>query len=250
MKNSAKLMMTPFIFLFCLTFFNKNASAQKVNYHTYKYGTHQTSMANGYYARPAEVKADGKKYLVTMTIRTKKSLSPYPVIVLSIDNQSPLNVQKKRHGSDYDYQYSFETADLKHEISSKIKINVPGVYKATHNISFVFDNHNLPKLSSASSHHAGHVKNEHENTDNDADVLAQAKRQSQLAAQKQAALAKERMAQNIKNRLDNERNQKMFYYMILGGILTTLVLIVAAVFFVISARSIKKKQPENKKDKK
>ena len=55
------------------------------------------------------------------TIRTKKDLSPYPVRVLTINGQAPLNVVKTRHGSDYDYRYSFRTNNLKRDISSQIK---------------------------------------------------------------------------------------------------------------------------------
>lgn len=112
MQKLIKLISFPFMLLTGLFIFTTVVSAQEINYHTYKYGTHQTSMADGYYARPAQVTVDSKQYLVTMIIRTKKSLSPYPVQVLTIDGQAPLNVVKTRHGSDYDYRYSFRTNNL------------------------------------------------------------------------------------------------------------------------------------------
>ena len=147
MKNIAKIISFPFLLITCLFIFGVTVSAQSVSYRTYKYGTHQTSMADGYYARPAQVVVDDNQYLVTMTIRTKKDLSPYPVRVLTINGQAPLNVVKTRHGSDYDYRYSFRTNNLKRDISSQIKIDVPHVYQATHNITFAFDTTQLPKLT-------------------------------------------------------------------------------------------------------
>lgn len=234
----------------------QTAFAQSINYHAYKYGTHQTSMADGYYARPADVKADGNQYLVTMTIRTKKSLSPYPVKVLSIDGQAPINVVKTRHGSDYDYRYSFRTNNLKHDINSKISIDVPNVYKATHDITFSFDTSNLPKLSdkksSSSTKHSAVVTNTNGGGKNGASgadseaLLAQAQSQSDAAKKKQAALAQQQMAQNSKNQVDNERNQKMFYYTVLGGTISLIVLIIAAVFFVISGRNNKSKKVKDR----
>lgn len=158
MKILTKIISFPFVLLASLFVLSTTVNAQNINYHTYKYGTHQTSMADGYYARPAQIVVDDKQYLVTMTIRTKKDLSPYPVQVLSIDGQAPLNVVKTRHGSDYDYRYSFCTNNLKHMISSQIKIDVPHVYQATHNISFIFNTNNLPKLNIDKKHHTHAVK--------------------------------------------------------------------------------------------
>ena len=51
MKNIAKIISFPFLLLTCLFIFGVTVSAQSVSYRTYKYGTHQTSMADGYYAR-------------------------------------------------------------------------------------------------------------------------------------------------------------------------------------------------------
>lgn len=177
-------------FLFFLVFFIQRADAQAINYQTFKYGTHQTSMADGYYAKPAQIKADGNRYLITMTIRTKKSLSPYPVTVLSVNNEAPINVVKSRNDSSYDYRYSFYTKDPQKEISSKIKIDVPHVYQATHQISFKFAANNLPKLNSKSkskSELAASSKAKTSNVDSSL-LVTQAKKQSELAKKKKTNL--------------------------------------------------------------
>lgn len=244
MGSKLKKILLSFLLICLCLVFGQKVDAQSINYHTYKYGTTQTSMADGYYARPASVVADGKEYLVTMTIRTKKSLSPYPVEVLTIDGQAPLNVVKVRHGSDYDYRYSFRTNNLDRMISSKIRIDVPHVYKATHNISFRFDTKNLPKLTGKKAHvkvmqaPKSNTKNNNQNSDNSA-LLTQAKQQSREVKQKEDALARQKLAQNRKDRQANEHNQRMFYYLILGGSICILILLVAAVFFVLSAKTAK-----------
>ena len=131
--------------------FAKVGHAQSVSYQTYKYGTSTTSMADGYYARPATVTVSNGAYVVTMTIRTATNLSAWPVVVNSIDGQAPQNVTKTQSGGYYLYSYSFTTKDLSGVISSSISINVPGVYKANHNISFKFDTSSLPALSGSTS---------------------------------------------------------------------------------------------------
>lgn len=245
MKKVAKNL---FILLFLglyLIFNAHQVSATSVKYHAYKYGTHQTSMAVGYYAQPAQIVADDGEYLVTMTIRTKKSLSPWPVKVISIAGQSPLNVVKTRHGSDYDYRYSFKVASLKNEVSSKIKIDVPKVYRATHMISFSFDQAALPKLTGKKSESVKRSKQQMSNSkaDNgiaDAELIAQAKKQSQTAAAKERQLAHDRLLLNKQNQQANERNQKMFYYTILGGTISTLTLLAVAVLVILKIRKDRK----------
>lgn len=69
------------------------------------------------------------------------------------------------------------------------------------------------------------------------EVLAEARRQSLAVKKKQQQLADQKLKQSAKNRLDNERNQRMFIYTIFGGILSLIVLIVGAVFFVLGAKS-------------
>lgn len=250
MTRKLKAVFCSLFFLFLVLGFSQKTSAAAIGYKTYKYGTEQTSMADGYYARPAQVKASGSQYLVTMTIRTKKSLSPYPVKVLTINGTAPLNVEKVRHGTDYDYRYSFYAKNLNKIISSKIKIDVPKVYSATHNISFKFDTKNLPKLKTSKSANAPakktvSVKSKKNNktassdSNADADLLQQAQEQSSQVKKAQAELAQEKMKQNQQNLADNQRNQRLFYYTIAGGILCTIILIIAAVFFVLSAKNRK-----------
>lgn len=83
--------------------FAKVGHAQSVSYQTYKYGTSTTSMADGYYARPATVTVSNGAYVVTMTIRTATNLSAWPVVVNSIDGQAPQNVTKTQSGGYYLY---------------------------------------------------------------------------------------------------------------------------------------------------
>ena len=84
MNRFVKFGLSSFLLFFICLFSAETVLAKDVNYKTYKYGTSQISMADGYYARPAKVVADGNRYLVTMTIRTKHNLSPWPVKVNTI----------------------------------------------------------------------------------------------------------------------------------------------------------------------
>lgn len=245
MKIKQLLILFPLFVLFDLIFFVQVGLAQSINYQTYKYGSHQTSMAAGYYVRPAQITVSGNKYLVTMTIRTKKSLSPYPVKVLTIDGKPPLNVVKTRHGSNYDYRYGFKTNDLRHDITSKISIDVPGIYKAVHNITFSFSTNNLPKLKAS---HSSVTKVENQSNTlstskpdiNQAALIREAKIQFEHNQHLKKKLALAQLAQNKRNQCENEHNQKMFYYMILICVLSTLVLIIAAVGFILSIRIYRK----------
>ncbi|RVU72067.1 MULTISPECIES: NEAT domain-containing protein [Lactobacillus] len=247
MKRVIKILFLPILLCLCLVFSVKRVSAASVNYHAYKYGTHQTSMAVGYYAQPAEVEADGKQYLVTMTIRTKKSLSPWPVKVLSVAGQAPIKVVKTRHGSDYDYRYSFRTSNLKNEVSSKIKIDVPQVYRATHMISFSFDQSALPKLTGKKAKNLptkddqASEKTKADSGVANAELIAEAKKQSQAVAKKEKQLAHDRLLLNRQNQLANQHNQKMFYYTIFGGVISTLILLVVAVLLIMKIRNDHKK---------
>lgn len=226
---------------------NNQVSAADVYYHAYKYGTHENSMAVGYYAQPAQVVADGNQYLVTMTIRTKKSLSPWPVEVISVAGQAPINVVKTRHGSDYDYRYSFKTANLKADISSKIKIDVPNVYRATHMISFAFDRAALPKLTGKKQVVRNDIDQKvttsksNNNSVANSELIVQAKRQSQAVAAKQKQLAHDQLLLNKKNQAANEHNQKMFYYTIFGGIISSLILVAAAVLLILKIHKDQKR---------
>lgn len=134
------------------------ANAQTIAYHPLRYGTNQTSMADGYFVKPANVVVKNHLYYVTMQIRTAKSLSSFPVKVNWVNGKAPLNVRriKDRAGNSHMY-YSFYTNNLKKRINAKLAIDVPKVYKAHHLISFKFSTAGLPSLgrrhSAAVTHH-------------------------------------------------------------------------------------------------
>ena len=238
--------------------FAKVGHAQSVSYQTYKYGTSTTSMADGYYVRPATVTVSNGAYVVTMTIRTATNLSAWPVVVNSIDGQAPQNVTKTQSGGYYLYSYSFTTKDLSGVISSSISINVPGVYKANHNISFKFDTSSLPALSGSTSSTSASGANSSSATaaagvangsssstsgSNDPQLSqklkkleSQASSQSSAAKAKESRLARSTIAQNDRVQEQNQKNQTLYYFVLVGGILGLLIVIAAAVYFVWSAK--------------
>lgn len=124
-----------------------SADAQTIAYHPLRYGTNQTSMADGYFVKPANVIVKNHLYYVTMQIKTAKSLSSYPVKVLWVNGRAPVNVRrvKDRAGNSHVY-YSFYSNNLKKRINAKLAIDVPKVYKARHLISFKFNTTGLPSL--------------------------------------------------------------------------------------------------------
>ena len=164
------------------------AQAVAVNYNALKYGTSETSMASGYYARPAQVNVVNGAYVVTMTIMTNKSLSPWPVVVNSIDGQAPQNVSKTQSGDYYLYSYSFTTNNLNRTISSNINVSIPNVYTANHNISFTFDTSSLPSLTQTQATPASQANNQNQSQAS-ATAGSQANSQSQSQANSQASSA-------------------------------------------------------------
>ncbi|MDM8280654.1 NEAT domain-containing protein [Ligilactobacillus agilis] len=172
---------------FLLLSVNK-AQAVAVNYNALKYGTSETSMASGYYARPAQVNVVNGAYVVTMTIMTNKSLSPWPVVVNSIDGQAPQNVSKTQSGDYYLYSYSFTTNNLNRTISSNINVSIPNVYTANHNISFTFDTSSLPSLTQTQATPASQANNQNQSQAS-ATAGSQANNQSQSQANSQANAA-------------------------------------------------------------
>lgn len=170
---------------FLLLSVNK-AQAVAVNYNALKYGTSETSMASGYYARPAQVNVVNGAYVVTMTIMTNKSLSPWPVVVNSIDGQAPQNVSKTQSGDYYLYSYSFTTNNLNRTISSNINVSIPNVYTANHNISFTFDTSSLPSLTQTQATPASQANNQNQSQAS-ATAGSQANNQSQANSQASAA---------------------------------------------------------------
>ena len=123
------------------------ASAQTIAYHPLRYGTNQTSMADGYFVKPANVVVKNHLYYVTMEIKTAKSLSSFPVKVNWVNGKAPLNVRRvKDRAGDSLLYYSFYANNLKKRINAKLAIDVPKVYKAHHLISFKFSTAGLPSL--------------------------------------------------------------------------------------------------------
>ncbi len=127
------------------------AFAKAINYQALVYGTNKTSMASGYYVRPASVVVKNHKYVVTMRIKTAKKLSSFPVKVISVNGAKPKNVRKvKDSAGNSNLYYSFVTTNLKKRINEKLTVNIPKVYKATHMITFKFSTAGLPSLTSKS----------------------------------------------------------------------------------------------------
>ncbi len=126
--------------------------AQPISYHSLRHATNQTSMAAGYFVRPAQITTSGNHYIVTMDCRTAKNLGSFPVKVLWVNNQAPLSIRKVKDSQGYsNYYYSFPIRNLGPRVIAKLAIDVPGVYKARHLIDFKFSTSNLPSLSSGSS---------------------------------------------------------------------------------------------------
>lgn len=129
-----------------------SAHAQSLDYAALKYGTNKTSMASGYFVHPATVRVQNHAYVVTMDLKTAKKLTSWPVKVLAVDGRAPENVRKvkDRAGNSHVY-YSFTTTNLKRDITARLAIDVPDVYKAKHKLTFRFKTGNLPALNAAAS---------------------------------------------------------------------------------------------------
>lgn len=205
-------------------FSGEKVGAQSVSYQTYKYGTSENSMASGYYARPAEVTVQNGQYLVTMTIKTKKALTAWPVTVLSVAGQSPSNVKKTKDSNFYYYAYSFYSQDLSKAVSSKIKIDVPGTYQATHQISFKFDQASLPSLKKASA--SQKTASQTNNSSSDAAVAKQVldlekevKAKEKKLDKKEDTLAARAQSLNQRSQAVNAASQRNFFFLLFGDIL-------------------------------
>ena len=119
---------------------------------------------------------------------TNKSLSPWPVVVNSIDGHAPQNVSKTQSGDYYLYSYSFTTNNLNRTISSNINVSIPNVYTANHNISFTFDTRSLPSLTQTQATPASQANNQNQSQAS-ATAGSQANNQSQSQANSQASAA-------------------------------------------------------------
>jgi len=149
MRNFPKRWLLSLLVLAAFWLMPTLAHAQSLEFSALKYNTDQTSMASGYFVHPASVTVKNHAYVVTMDIKTAKKLTDWPVTVLSIDGQAPANVRKEKDaaGNSHLY-YAFTTTDLKRDVTAKLSIDVPKVYKAKHLITFKFKTNNLPSLGS------------------------------------------------------------------------------------------------------
>ena len=139
------IILSALFFFICLS---TVSNAKSISYKALLYGTNKTSMASGYFVKPATVRISHHKYVVTMQIKTAKSLSSFPVVVNWVNGEEPKNVRKaKDRAGNSHYYYSFTTTNLTKRINAKLAIDVPKVYKAHHLISFKFSTAGLPKLS-------------------------------------------------------------------------------------------------------
>lgn len=148
--NKLKFLLLIFSFIISiasLSSFETVANAKSVSYKALRYGTNQTSMASGYFVRPATVTVKHHRYVVTMQIKTAKSLSSFPVAVNWVNGEKPQHVRKiKDRAGNSHYYYSFTTTNLRKKINAKLAIDVPKVYKAHHLITFKFNPTGLPRL--------------------------------------------------------------------------------------------------------
>lgn len=238
-----------------LGFFSaEKASAQSVNYQTYKYGTTENSMASGYYARPAEVTVQNGKYLVTMTIKTKKALTAWPVTVLSVAGQAPVNVNKTKDSSYYYYAYSFYSSDLSQVVSSKIKIDVPGTYQATHQISFKFDQSSLPSLKktataakTASSQSSSATSTSGSSSDAAVakqvlDLENEVKAKEKKLDKKEDDLAAKAQSLNRRSQAVNAASQRNFFFLLFGSILVLSLFVLDLAGLIYLMRKSKQKE--------
>lgn len=121
--------------------------AKALNFKALTYGTTKTSIASAYFVHPASITVRHQRYVVTMHIRTAKNLTAFPVKVLQVNGHAPQHVRRVRDKTgNSNLYYSFTTKSLVKVVNAKLAINVPKVYKATHQISFKFSQAQLPSL--------------------------------------------------------------------------------------------------------
>lgn len=225
LKQFYKICLISFLTM-CAIMLPQVAHADAINYSALKYGTNETSMASGYYVKPATVTVNGDQYLVQMTIHTGTKLGKWPVTVLSIDGHGPSNVSKSQSASGYDYTYAFQTNNLDRIISSSISIDVPNVYVAKHQISFKFDTSNLPKLATsdkaAQKTNANSSSTPNKSSNSTANKTTKAHETTSTEQKKQAAQIKQL----------NEKNHQTQLAIIIGGIAAVVILSFSAFFFV------------------
>jgi cobalamin biosynthesis Mg chelatase CobN len=151
-----------------------------------------------------------------------------------VAGKSPSNVKKTKDSNFYYYAYSFYSQDLSKAVSSKIKIDVPGTYQATHQISFKFDQASLPSLKKASASQKTASQNstskektsQANNSSSDAAVAKQVldlekevKAKEKKLDKKEDTLAARAQSLNQRSQAVNAASQRNFFFLLFGGIL-------------------------------
>jgi heme-binding NEAT domain protein len=108
-----------------LVLWTKSASAEtyNVDYAVLKAGTQQTSVADAYFSKPAQVTMGQSAYVVTITVQTSEDLGAHPVQILSINGQTP-SVTKSKQGAQYLYTFSFQTTNVQQVMSGRMEVDI------------------------------------------------------------------------------------------------------------------------------
>ncbi|WP_125565557.1 NEAT domain-containing protein [Companilactobacillus insicii] len=132
------------------------ADAATINFSALKSGTSDTSYADAYMVKPAELNIVNNKYQVTYTIKTQKALGKYPVQVKSM-NVNTTGIRNYEDGGNYYSAITFESDQLSN-ITGTMTINVDSYnIHATHTFTLKF--YNIPSLHSGGSSQAPSASN-------------------------------------------------------------------------------------------
>ncbi|WP_125587753.1 NEAT domain-containing protein [Companilactobacillus jidongensis] len=124
------------------------ADAATINFSALKSGTSDTSYADAYMVKPAQLDIVNNKYQVTYTIKTQKALGKYPVQVKSM-NVNTTGIKNYEDAGNYYSAITFESDQLSN-ITGTMTINVDSYnIHATHTFTLKFLD--TPSLSSGNS---------------------------------------------------------------------------------------------------
>ncbi|KRK79307.1 NEAT domain-containing protein [Companilactobacillus nodensis] len=150
MKKIGYLIFASLMF-FIVALFNSlqlTADAATINFSALKSGTSDTSYADAYMVKPAQLNIVNNKYQVTYTIKTQKALGKYPVQVKSM-NVNTTGIKNYEDGGNYYSAITFESDQLSN-VTGTMTINVDSYnIHATHTFTLKF--FNIPSLSSSGS---------------------------------------------------------------------------------------------------
>lgn len=150
MKKLGYLIFASLVFSIVVLFnsFQLTASAATINFSALKSGTSDTSYADAYMVKPAELNIVNNKYQVTYTIKTQKALGKYPVQVKSM-NVNTTGIRNYEDGGNYYSAVTFESDQLSN-ITGTMTINVDSYnIHATHTFTLKF--YNIPSLGNGGS---------------------------------------------------------------------------------------------------